>query len=95
MDDVLTAEERFVRIGVDTLSLRAIDILRKMSKGKELAAEGRMAFVGYEPTSRKLLNSLLLCCAVRLEGGTQSIGELERYTINEIGKRILEQRDAA
>lgn len=74
------------------MTTRALEVLRIMrDKNLELAYEKGIAYVGYERIigARSILTELNLAMALHLESGSK-IGEFERYTINETGRKLLE-----
>lgn len=75
----------------DDLSKRAVVILKQMAshedtEGGELACEGIECWVGDERTSRSIVRQLLECVFMKDVSDT---GGIERYVINESGKRFL------
>jgi hypothetical protein len=83
-------EEDIINTAVAMLTLRQIQILHKMSKGKDLVMEGTKAFCGYESTSPKTVLALLRACAISPELGSE-VGRYEQYAINETGYEILKR----
>lgn len=54
----------------------------------EIVREGGVAYLGLERISIRIVNQLLLLCAISLDQHSE-IGKCERYHINETGRKLL------
>jgi hypothetical protein len=79
------------------LTPRGAEILRRMRDAQEGSDESELVyaprvggFLGSEPVARRTVFQLIRLCAVSLDKfSTVGVG-LERYTINETGRKLLE-----
>ncbi len=71
------------------LSDRQRELLTLMRDNEEeLVYEAGIAYVGLVSTNKRMVDSLLRLCAIRLEDGF-ALGGFERYTINGTGLKLL------
>lgn len=83
-------EESFIKLGVEYLTKRQIEIMRLMESGKELVMESGSAFIGYNRTSQRSVIALLRYCAIKSEDGSK-VGRFERYRLSGTGREILKR----
>ncbi len=57
--------------------------------GEELVYESGKGYVGYSPVSSRTVFALLRLMTISLDQYSD-VGKLERYTINETGKALLD-----
>jgi len=71
------------------------DVLRVMQKtGEELVYSAGVGYVGLRQVSRSVVMGLLQKCALRADQFSDiDRGDVERYTINETGRKLLEEFD--
>lgn len=64
-------------------------LTRLRDEDEELVYERGIGFVGLEPVGRACVFGLLRLAAIRLDQYSK-VGQVERYTINETGRKLLE-----
>lgn len=73
-----------------TLTKRQREVLTKMrDEDEELVYERGEAWVGDERTSAAVVFALLRLMAIRMDQQS-TVGGVERYTINETGRKLLD-----
>lgn len=79
------------------LTPRQAEILRRMRDAPEdhddaelLYQEKVGGFLGSEPVARRTVFGLLRACAISPDQFSNRVGGLERYRINETGRKLLE-----
>ena len=75
------------------LSIRAFQLLERLYEAEreeryedaEIVCDGRECWIGLEKTSRQIVYQLLRLCVI----GDVSDGGTERYTLNEEGRKVV------